>query len=223
MERGIFFQSLAPYFFPNLPLILAGDFNCYHGSLDKMGGSVSIDARLTDLKSTNFLWDAWRLKHPRDHQFTWFNSDLSLASRLDSLIIPRYLRAQVISCKIHLCVCFDPDFVYIELNLHTTDRRGPGVWKFNKSLLQDRKFCCAILDWIDHFLRFRFSFPSDLVMWDRLKCSIKSFTINYSRERWRRQLINWVFLNTVWLQVVLKLNLKFENWRLFLTRFLIYN
>jgi len=49
-ERGTFFQSLAPYFFPNSQLILAGDFNCYDGSLDKMGGSISIDARLTDLK-----------------------------------------------------------------------------------------------------------------------------------------------------------------------------
>ena len=87
MERGIFFQSLVPYFFPNSQLILAGDFNCYDGSLDKMGGHASIDARLTDLKSTNFLRDAWRLKHPRDRQFTWFNSDLSLASRLDFFLI----------------------------------------------------------------------------------------------------------------------------------------
>ena len=184
-ERGIFFQSLEPYFFPNSQLILAGDFNCYDGSLDKMGGHASIDARLTDLKSTNFLRDAWRLKHPRDHQFTWFNSDLSLASRLDSFLISRYLCAQVISCHIRPCVYSDHDFVYIELNLHTAAPRGAGVWKFNNSLLQDDKFCCAISELIDHFLRFRSSFPSDLIMWDRLKCNFKSFTINYSRERWR--------------------------------------
>ena len=57
-EHISFWQSLAPYFFPNSQLILAGDFNCNDGSLDKMGGSISIDARLTDLKSTNFLRDA---------------------------------------------------------------------------------------------------------------------------------------------------------------------
>ena len=49
-KRGIFFQSLVPYLFLNSQLILAGDFNCYDGSLDKMGGRASIDARLTDLK-----------------------------------------------------------------------------------------------------------------------------------------------------------------------------
>ena len=185
-ERGTFFQSLAPYFFPNSQLILAGDFNSYDGSLDKMGGSISIDARLTDLKSTNFLRDAWRLKHPRDRQFTWFNFDLSLASRLDSFLISRYLCAQVISCEIRPCVYSDHDFVYIEFNLNTADCRGPGVWKFNNSLLQDDKFCSSVSDLIDHFLRFRSSFTSDLVMWDQLKCNIKNFTINYSRERWRQ-------------------------------------
>ena len=151
-----------------------------------MGGSISIDARLTDLKSTNFLQDAWRLKHPRDRQFTWFNFDLSLASRLDSLLISRYLCAQVISCEIRPCVYSDHDFVYIEFNLNTADCRGPGVWKFNNSLLQDDKFRSSVSDLIDHFLRFRSSFTSDLVMWDQLKCNIKNFTINYSRERWRQ-------------------------------------
>lgn len=57
-ERGIFFRSLRKYFFPNARLILAGDFNSYYGHLDKMGGSVSIDIRLTDLKSVSFLCDA---------------------------------------------------------------------------------------------------------------------------------------------------------------------
>ena len=185
-ERGTFFQSLAPYFFPNSQLILAGDFNSYDGSLDKMGGSISIDARLTDLKSTNFLRDAWRLKHPRDRQFTWFNFDLSLASRLDSFLISRYLCAQVISCEIRPCVYSDHDFVYIEFNLNTADCRGPGVWKFNNSLLQDDKFCSSVSNLIDHFSRYRSSFSSDLVMWDQLKCNIKNFTINYSRERWRQ-------------------------------------
>ena len=126
-----------------------------------MGGSISIDARLTDLKSTNFLRDAWRLKHPRDRQFTWFNFDLSLASRLDSFLISRYLCAQVITCEIRPYVYSDHDFVYIEFNLNT------GVWKFNNSLLQDDKFCSSVSDLIDHFLHFISSFTSDLVMWDQ--------------------------------------------------------
>jgi len=46
-----------------------------------------MDAHFSELKSVNFLKDAWRFKHPREKQFTWFNSDLSIASRLDSFLI----------------------------------------------------------------------------------------------------------------------------------------
>ena len=43
---------------PNSHLVLTGDFNCYGGILDKMGGWVSTDARLSDLKSVYFIRDA---------------------------------------------------------------------------------------------------------------------------------------------------------------------
>lgn len=80
----------------------------------------------------------------------------------------------------------DHDFVYIELDFHSVSQCGPGVWKFNNSLLQDKKFCSSVSDLIDRFVQLRSSFPSDLIMWDRLKYDIKRFAINYSRERWRQ-------------------------------------
>ena len=173
---------------------MAGDFHCYDGHLDKMGGSVSIDIRLTDLKSVSFLRNAWRLKHPRDRQFTWVSSDFLIASRLDSFLISRYLCEQVVSCEIHPCVYPDHDFVYIELDLHSVSQRGRGVWKFNNSLLQDQKFCSSVSDLIDRFVQLRSSFPSDLIMWDRLKHEIKCFTINYSRERWKQLSLERILL-----------------------------
>ena len=109
-ERGVFLKSLQPYLFPNSHLLLAGDFNCYDGALDKMGGSVSIDARLSDLKSVDFVRDAWRFKHPKERQFTWYNSDFSIASRLDSFLITRILCDRVSSCEIRPCVYSDHDF-----------------------------------------------------------------------------------------------------------------
>ena len=136
-ERKIFFQKLTPFVFPNSCLVIAGDFNSYDSTLDKMGGPASIDTHFSELKSVNFLRDAWRLKHPREKQFTWYNSDLSIASRLDSFLISRYLCGQVVSCEIRPCVYSDHDFVFLELNLHTATCRGPGVWKFNNSLLRE--------------------------------------------------------------------------------------
>lgn len=185
-ERGTFFQSLEPYFFPNSRLILAGDFNCYDSVLDKMGGSVTTDSRLTDLKTVKFLRDAWRLKHLKERQHTWFNSDLSIASRLDTFLNSRFLCAQVVSCEFRPCVYSDHEFVFLELNLHLTNIWGSGVWKFNNSLLQDEKFSSSIGDLIDVFLSLKSSFSSDSAMWELLKHEIKNFTIRYSREKWRQ-------------------------------------
>ena len=143
--------------------------------MDKMGGPAAIDSRLSELKSVHALRDAWRLKHPRDRQFTWFKPNTSIGSRLDYFLISRCLCDQVFTCEIHPCVYSDHDFVYLELNLHNAKPRGPGVWKFNNSLLQDEFFCVLMSDLIDHFLQTRSSFQSDIVMWDKLKNEIKKF------------------------------------------------
>ena len=139
--------------------------------------------------------DAWRLKHPREKLFTWYKSDLSIASRLDTFLISRFLEKQIISCEIRPCVYSDHDPVFLELDLHRGDSRGRGTWKFNNSLLQEESFCSAVVDIIEHFLRFRSSFPSDIIMWDLLKKEIKLFTINYSRERWRQ--LSWEKVTTI--------------------------
>lgn len=97
-ERKIFFQSLAPFMFPSSRLVIAGDFNSYDSVLDKMGGSVSM--------SVNALKDVWQLKHPKEKLFTWYNSDLSIASRLDTFLISRFLSKQVITCEIQITMLF---------------------------------------------------------------------------------------------------------------------
>lgn len=172
-KRKMFFQSIRPFIFPNSCLVIAGDLYSYDSLLDKMGGSASIDVYFSELKSVNFLCDACRLKHPREKQVTWFNCNLSISSRLDTFLISRHLCGWVISCKIGPCVYSDHEFVFLELNLHSTPQWGPGFWKFNNSLLRDEKFCSSISDLIELFLRFRSSFPSSIFLsvfhfWEKL-------------------------------------------------------
>lgn len=45
----------------------------------------------------------WCFRHPREKQFTWFNADLSIASRLDTFIIPKSSYHLIISCDIFPC------------------------------------------------------------------------------------------------------------------------
>lgn len=86
-ERNQFYQSVNSFFFPGSKLIIGGDFNGYDNQRDKLGGNISLCTDLSNIKACFNLIDAWRCKHPRVSQYTWFNSDLSIGSRLDSFLV----------------------------------------------------------------------------------------------------------------------------------------
>ena len=54
-------------------------------------------------------------------------------------------------CTLLPCCFFDHDFVNLYVNLASATPSGPGVWKFNNSLLSDSLFCCFISNCISDF------------------------------------------------------------------------
>ena len=99
--------------------------------MDKFGGNVSVSSDLSSFKSCFNFVDAWRSKHPRVSQFSWFNSDLSIGSRLDSFLLSRELVNSLFSCEISPCVFSDHEFVTLDVDLSHAFDCGPGVWKLN--------------------------------------------------------------------------------------------
>ena len=95
-----------------LPLV-GGAFNCYDSVFDKFGGAPSLDSVFKGFKSGCRLGDVWRFKHSQEKQFTWFNADLIIASRLDSFLIPKSSYHLIISCDIFPCTYSDHDFVIL--------------------------------------------------------------------------------------------------------------
>ena len=184
-DRRVFYQSVHLYFFPHSSLVVGGDFNCYDGSSDKLAGTISTSLDLSDLKSCFLLRDAWRALHPRVRQFTWFNSDSSVASRLDTFLVARGLLSSVKSCLISLCVFSDHEFVFIDLAFDDSSKYGPGVWKLNNSLLEDKSYCEKIRSLIDRFLLFRHVFSSSCSFWESLKNDIKVESIALSKQKRR--------------------------------------
>lgn len=120
---------------------------------------------------------------PRDSQFTWFSPDFSIASRLDTFLVPRGFISSVLTCDIAPCVFSDHDFVFLSLALSNSPRVGPGVWKINNSLLDDETYCEQIRALIGRFLLFKHTFKSICAFWESLKEDIKASTISFSRQR----------------------------------------
>ena len=184
-ERKPFLRSLHSYFLPHSELLVGGDFNCYDNSIDKFGGNTNplLSKELSDFKACFRLRDAWRCKHPRDRQYTWYNASLSIASRLDTFLIARNLVNLIHSSDILSCPFSDHDFVSLTIDLSNARQQGPGVWKLNNSILADEIYCQNIRDLVDQYTRFQHVFVSPKALWESLKSDIKLSSVNYSSEK----------------------------------------
>ena len=89
------------------------------------------------------------------------------------------------SCEITPCCFSDHDYVTLCLEFDQAQVRGPGLWKFNASLLQDNKFCAIIEDRISYLSSCIDYFPSVKSWWDFFKTSLKSEIVFFSRIRRR--------------------------------------
>ena len=186
-DRKSFFESLHEFFIPAQGIILGGDFNCYESALDKFGGNVCLHNELSDLKSNFRFVDVWRKLHPRLREFTWFNSTFSIASRLDKFFLSKNITNLVASSSILPCVFSDHDFVNLVLNIVNLIPRGPGVWKFNNSLLSDTSFVEHISARIIDLSGCIGRFLSVKAWWDFFKLSIKNESIDFAKRK-RKQL-----------------------------------
>ena len=186
-DRKNFYDELHEYFLPGSAIVVGGDFNSYDNPLDKFGGNASIHKEYDSLKNDFSFVDVWRKLHPNKREFTWFNSSLSLGSRLDKFLISKGLFSPESKCEIFPCSVSDHDFVSLVFDIPDSIKHGPGVWNFNNSLLNDKVFCDRIQKLIEDHVSFFSCFPSIQDWWEFLKESIKEESISFSRNK-RRQL-----------------------------------
>ena len=184
-ERKVFFETLHQFFLPSDSRIITSDFNCYEHQLNKFGGNFVPVTYLSDFRPPFSLCDAWRRLHPRLRQCTWFNSDFSIGSRLDKFFVSNSLMPSIISCEISPCVFSDHDLVCLSIQPNGNISHGPGLWKFNSSLLSDSAFTEYITHSIRDLAACLECFPSVKSWWDFFKTSIKSDIISFSKQKRR--------------------------------------
>ena len=152
-----FFENLHEYFYPHCYQIIAGDFNCYESP--KFGGNFT-PYDLKEFRTTHSLADAWRYKHKRLAQCTWFNAAKTIGSRLDKFFVATELLTNSFSCEIFPCVFSDHDSVDFSVELANVNNHGPGIWRLNLDLLNDEVFCSNVVKIIRSHASCRNFFPS---------------------------------------------------------------
>ena len=151
-EQDHFFAHVTDNLDPGTPTILAGDFNTvFNRSLDRCG-SVVVDtsressAALARLFKEVCCEDIWGYLHPSSSGFTWSRADGSFSSRIVLVGCPFDGVPSVSACDIVPCPFSNHCALAFSVSVPDVIPHGPGLWKLNVSILEEREYFDIISD-----------------------------------------------------------------------------
>ena len=139
-HRKDYFENLANVLKRDIPTVIGGDFNSIEDIfLDKNGGdqdlAVTALRALQNLVRHFNLTDVFRNMNPSTREFTWNSADCSVSCRLDRF----YISGDILENCNSWCITYFPysNHDAVQMSFQTQDSldRGPGVWKFNTTVL----------------------------------------------------------------------------------------
>ncbi len=183
-SRKTFFENLPAVLKGGIPTVIGGDFNSIEDIfLDKNGGdrdlAVTALHALQKLKKQYDVKDSFRNLHPSSRIFTWNSADGSVSCRLDKFYVSGDIFCNIVSCNITHYPYSDHDAVHLSFQLPQSNKKGPGVWKFNTSLLQNEEFVSKIRSFWSHWHKRKSDFKNLNVWWDMGKKKIKHISIRF--------------------------------------------
>ena len=116
--------------------------------------------------------------------FTRRNKSFKIQCRLDYFLVSQDLCRLATSCKIvHAAETDHSEILIYFKNENASQRKGPGFWKFNNSLLQDEKYINNLRNNLDRYKDKYRDVEDRGLQWDLLKMEIRGFTVMYSKSR----------------------------------------
>lgn len=172
-------------------IIMCGDFNfVFNLDCDKKGGQLRTKFKARDeclsLMTTFNLTDIWRDRNPMSKIYTWSsNITPGIHCRLDFFLISKHMSSYVSNSSQSSGIQSDHAMIFLTCKV-STEKRGPGYWKLNNSLLNDQTYVDLITKIINETSSIEDGQdPSSI--WEDLKFRIRTASINYSKQRARER------------------------------------
>ena len=125
-------------------VIIASDWNTTLSPIDKRGGqpwkATNYRTSLVSLMDELNLIDIYRQIHPIAKSFTCESKPLNLKSRIDFFLISRPLSSCVKNVEIRTSIESDHQAVFLDIEVKNEFTRGPGLWKFTNTLLENESY-----------------------------------------------------------------------------------
>ena len=190
-----FFKSVfkTVFKFANENIIIGGDFNMtLHPELDRSkttgvnnnNSMKYVNSVIDELQ----LCDVWRVRNPDCKRFTWFRPNgqdrWASASRLDYFLLNPGAMQLVNDITISSAYKTDHSLVTLLIE-HQGLKKGPGIWKFNNKLLNEKNYCEKIKKLIAQISAKPNLHRNPAESWDYLKQEIAALTKEYAKNRTR--------------------------------------
>ena len=132
------------------------------------------------------LVDSWHEQHPHEMQFTWRKSSgkIKCIGCMDFWLISKRLLSR--ATKTDICAYYDSDHSPVTISIKPEDiqeKRGPGYWKFNNSLLEDEECVTKMSFIIKHAAEKHKDIADKRLCWEMLKMEIRMFAIRFAKKK----------------------------------------
>ena len=184
-DRDLFFDELPLHVDPSIPTVLVGDFNAVlDRCLDRVGSVVGDTSRESTIAICRLFdncccIDIWRYLHPSGSIFTWSRWSGLLSSRIDLVGCPYVWVSSARSCDIIPCPFSDHCPVPFCVSVPDVIPPGPGLWKLNKSILDEIDYFALISSFWANSRCQKICFSPLSDWWEAGKSRIKGLTVSY--------------------------------------------
>ncbi|CAC5388980.1 unnamed protein product [Mytilus coruscus] len=191
-NRSQFFELLMNKLTNLENLVLIGDMNTSMSKLDRSGKALHIEDKayksLMKISEQFNIYDIWRARNSTSRIFSWrriVESNLQ-QSRIDFIFVPKSISAYVKTFTTKHTTFSDHSFVVLNVDFSPVEK-GPGLWIFNNTLLNDEYFVEKVDNLIENEKKCPL-FESEMLVWiDNLKYKIKKFSQVYAKDKKKKE------------------------------------
>lgn len=178
-------------------IIAGGDWNSiFNPELDKSGGKREC-SNIASLKFFHIidefdLRDIWRLRNPTKKRFTFRQKTPLVQTRLDYFLISNNIQEFVNEADIIPSVWSDHSAISLCIKHTPKNNRGPGYWKFNSSMVEDKVYVADMNRKIKRWKNEYKNISDKRTVWELLKFEIRNYSMQYGARKKKPRSRNWI-------------------------------
>ena len=109
-----------------------------------------------------------------------------MSSRIDFFLVSKSIIDWVVKANTKVSNAPDHKAVVLDLKI-LSEKRGPGLWKFNNSLVEDNEYIDLIKENFYPAIHEKYvDLKDDRLKWELIKMEIRSLTISYTKHKGKR-------------------------------------